>query len=209
VIHTYAVARAPVPVPPVPGIDGEKLRAVGVDDLAAIVSDHAQHPRPTGPRLVEHERVVQALLPHGVVPVRYGHTLPERAALESMLATRAGQLHRLLDRVCGRLEMGVRIALPPAGTQMATTGRAWLLGKLDRQRTAARLVENLDRALGSLAVDRKLLAARDDLRVAYLVEAHRVEEFRGRVGTLPGIPAAEMVCTGPWPAYSFMMEDQP
>jgi hypothetical protein len=58
-------------------------------------------------------------------------------------------------------------------------------------------------------VDRKLLAARDDLRVAYLVEAHRVAEFRGRVDALPGFSAAEMVCTGPWPAYSFVTEDQP
>jgi hypothetical protein len=209
VIHTYGVLRAPVPVPPVPGIDGAELRAVSAGDLAAIVSDHAEQPQPTGRRLVEHERVVQALLPHGVVPVRYGHTLPERATLATMLARRAGQLHQLLDRVRGRLEMGVRIALPASGTQAPVSGRAWLLGKLDQQRTAARLAEDLDRAFGPLAVASKLLAVRDDLRVAYLVEAQKVGEFRARAHALPGFPAAEVVCTGPWPAYSFVTEDQP
>jgi hypothetical protein len=139
--------------------------------------------------------------------VRYGAALPDDATVKDMLAGRARELHRLLDKVRGRLEMGVRVALPTCNAR-PVTGRAYLSGKLDRQRMALRLADDLHHALGPLAVGRRLLATSPDLRVAYLVEAERVADFRERIQTLPGAPA-EVVCTGPWPAYSFVTEDQP
>lgn len=214
-IHTYGLTGAPAPLPVGGGVDGAALRAVGVDGLTAVVSDHREQPHPTPPRLLEHERVLQALLPHGVLPARYGPALPGEDALRGLLAGRAERFRQLLERLRGRVEMGVRVDLPPAPTRQDSTGRGYLLDKLHRERLAAALADDLDLALGPLALERRVLAAREDLRIAYLVEAARVADFRRRLQAvgerlrLGGRPAGALRCTGPWPAYSFVTEDQP
>jgi hypothetical protein len=208
VIHTYGVAPVPITVPPAPGVDGAIPRGVAVDQLAAIVSDHAQDPGPTAERLLQHERVLQALLPYGVVPARYGPAIPDEGALRALLTDRAHHLSRLLERVRGRVEMGVRMDLPARPSRTPTTGRSYLLDKLHRGRLALRMADDLDRLLGALAVTRRVLATQDNLRVAYLVHPEEVADFRAQLDPPPDWAVA-LVCTGPWPAYSFVTEDQP
>jgi hypothetical protein len=42
------------------------------------------------------------------------------------------------------------------------------------------------------------------MRFAYLVDRARLGEFTAVVEQLDrGMPEVELVCTGPWPAYSF------
>jgi hypothetical protein len=208
VIHVYGVAGAPVTVPPAPGVDGAVPRGFGVHPLVAIVSDHAEDPRPTAARLLEHERVLEGLLPYGVVPARYGPAVPDAGVLSALLTERVEQLSRLLERLRGRVEMGVHMDLPAKPTRPSPTGRSYLLDKLHRERLAQRMADRLDHHLGALAVRRNVLASRDDLRIAYLVDAEQVADFRARLDPGPDWAAA-LVCTGPWPAYSFVSEEQP
>ena len=206
-IHVYGVVGRPAPaLAATAGLDGAPLRAVRAGGLAAVVSEHPAPGPPTPARLVEHERVLQALLPGGVVPVRYGTSAADDAAVAELVGAGAERFGRLLGLVSGRRELGIRIHLAGAEPP-ARTGTEYLLGRLDRRLAATRLAGEVDRALGPLAVDRRLLGTRPELRLAYLVDAGRLGRFRAAVSALRC--AQPVVCTGPWPAYSFVGGERP
>jgi hypothetical protein len=51
--------------------------------------------------------------------------------------------------------------------------------------------------------------ASGSFNAAYLVDRDRVEEFRSRVEALADeIEGAAIVCTGPWPPYSFTSDEE-
>jgi hypothetical protein len=140
------------------------------------------------------------------VPVRYGTSAADDAAVAELVGANAERFSRLLGLVHGRRELGIRIPLGDAEPP-ARTGTEYLLGRLDRRRAATRLAGEVDRVLGPLVIDRRLLGVRPELRVAYLVDADRVDRFRAAARGL-SCPRP-VVCTGPWPAYSFVAEARP
>jgi hypothetical protein len=92
------------------------------------------------------------------------------------------------------------LAPPPA---RPATGRDYLLAKLGDDRAA----EALHAPLAALAADacrRPPRGAGERLRGAYLVERGAVDPFRAAVQRLQAShPDMALVCTGPWPPYSF------
>jgi hypothetical protein len=86
-----------------------------------------------------------------------------------------------------------------------------MLERVALHRQACDLVDQLD-PLAGLARDIRLrLVAKGDLPVleAYLVNRDRVEEFTQRVRDIDKRhPEIELVCTGPWPPYSFADADR-
>jgi hypothetical protein len=95
------------------------------------------------------------------------------------------------------------------------SGRAYLMARLEeeRQRQAWRqraeaLAEELHAPLAQLAVEstrQALITPRLLLTAAYLVERDQVAAFRREVETLNATyPTLRFLCTGPWPAYSFV-----
>jgi hypothetical protein len=96
------------------------------------------------------------------------------------------------------------------------SGRSYLLARLEeeRQRRAWRqraeaLAEELHTPLAHLAVEstrQVLLTPRLLLTAAYLVERDQVAAFQQEVGALSAAyPALRFLCTGPWPAYNFVI----
>jgi len=177
--YVYAVIEngAGEPAPP--------LYAVRRGRVAAVVADRGV-PEATPDALIAHEEVVEALMDPGpVLPMRFGSTTADVAGL---LAEREDELAGALERVRGAVELGVReaggCAPPPA------TGTDYLMGRT----RLARMHE----ALAPHA--RAAVRARRSPHVgAYLVHRDAVDAFRARVA---GLDAA-LVCTGPWPPYSF------
>jgi hypothetical protein len=141
--------------------------------------------------------------------MRFGTRLLDADAVQAALAARRELLLDALDRVRGRVELAVRAMRPGAEAEAtsapaAPTGREYVHARLRTRRSGTSLHE----PLAALAVDVRRwpeLAPGEVLRASYLVEQPAVPEFRSTVERLQREhPEAALLCTGPWPAYSFM-----
>jgi hypothetical protein len=128
-------------------------------------------------------------------------------ALLAVLHARAGEMRRGLERVRGRVELGVRAL--EAGRAAAPRRLAASVHEhlLERRRAAARLADRLHPAFSELAVESVCELAPAEGVVfagAYLVERPHARELQRRVERLGGErDDIELVCTGPWPPYHF------
>lgn len=211
-IWVYAVCERPeLPLPGVCGLAGAPLETVADGPLVAVLSRHARAPdAPVREALWAHERVVEALMAdRAVLPVRFGTRSPCADDLRATLAGRRAVLLDGLGRVRGRVELAVRAkqrAGPPtAGPAPADgSGRAYLDARLAEARAVAALHEPLA-ALAVATADWPRRAPGELLRASYLVAEPAVGRFRGAVQRLQREhPQAVLLCTGPWPAYSFV-----
>jgi hypothetical protein len=227
-IYLYAITDLPdLPVPAEPGLEGASLFSLTYQDIAAVVSPLTTSAvSPTEDNLWRHEAVVEALMTdRAVLPVRFGTSLTDEAAIRAALAAHYANFVASLDRVRGRVELGLRVLWEIADSEWqtagssqqpsATSGRAYLMARLEeeRQRQAWReqaeaLAEEIHAPLDRLATDstrQVLITPRLLLTAAYLVEQDQVAAFRQKVEALSAAhPKLRLLCTGPWPAYNFV-----
>jgi hypothetical protein len=216
VIWVYGICERPdMPVPRRRGLAQAPLDGVREGELLAVISRHVHAPgEPALDALWAHERVIERLMAdRAVLPMRFGNKLPDDQALRELLAEHQDELLAALDRVRGRVELGVRAMRPSGGqpepdTTAFTSGRAYLEARLRDGRRAERDASALHEPLAALAVAAVRRPAREPdelLRAAYLVEAAVVARFRGAVERLQRAhPGVAILCTGPWPPYSFV-----
>jgi hypothetical protein len=227
-IYLYAIADRPgLPLPASAGMENGCLFTVAHQEIAAVVSPVAAgRVTPTKANLWRHEMVVERLMAdRTVLPVRFGTVLADENAVLGTLAAHGRRFAAALDRVRGRVELGLRVlwdhgerapSRGKAGTaHEAGGGRAYLLAKLeeDRQRRALRheaedWAARIHAPLSRLAVDHVrsvLITSRLLLTASYLVKLDQMEAFRQQVeGLGVAYPNLRFLCTGPWPAYSFV-----
>lgn len=220
-IWVYAICDRPdLPAPPRRGLADAPLDAVREGALMAVITRHEQSVGSPGPdALWAHERVVERLMAdRTVLPMRFGSTLADEDELRRLLADRQASFLATLARVAGRVELGVRVArLGPNGDgrapaveepEVPPTGRDYVLGKLRDAREADRAGAPLHEPLAALAAGARRHTPRsadEVLRGAYLVDHAVVPRFRGEVERLRHAhPGLAILCTGPWPAYSFV-----
>lgn len=215
-IYVYALSDPLTAAPTGLGVDGAPLRVVATKTLAAVVSDRDAVPVAVDEHaLWAHERVVEELmLDRAVLPMRFGSIVRDDASVTRLLVTREQELTEALRRVGGAVELGVRATWPAQETTShevapaaSGPGAAYLLARSRRDRRVRALAEQLDRSLVDLSrcrVHRLPTSPDAPLRAAYLVEEEHVDTFRGRIATLErDVGDADIVCTGPWPPYSF------
>ena len=220
-LYVYALAEtSEAALPARRGHRGAPLRHLSRDGVSAVFSRHRQIDLPPEERhLWRHERVSEALMAdRGVLPVRFGTTVADEAALATMLEARAEEFRELLALVRGRVEIGVRVLWtppaedPPAAdaeseSEAAGSGRAYLLGALRTRHAGARLADTLHAALAEQAVSarkRLLVTPRLLLSGAYLVERTGVDRFLAAADETARVhDEVELLCTGPWPPHSF------
>jgi hypothetical protein len=219
VLYLYAITDASRPPGP-PGLAGAPLRAIGDGELFAIVSDHEAIEVEVGEEdLWTHEAVLEALMRAAtVLPLRFGSVLADDEAVLATLHERRHELGAALERVAGSVELGVRALVPepaaPAESEPAEPvggaggpGTAYMQARLERRRRAADLGARIHEPLAELARESVPRAGRagGSFNVAYLVVRGQVGEFAARVERLAAeIEDATVVCTGPWPPYSFV-----
>ena len=225
-IYLYAITDDPeVTTLPESGIGGASLLTCAYRDVAAVISPMVSAEiEPTADNVWRHEEIVEALMAESaVLPVRFGTVLADRTAVQATLAVHYSRFVTNLDRVRGRVELGLRVLWDDDGCptdkddggRMADSGRAYLMARVEkehqvqasRQRGEA-LAAELDARLADLAVQsthRALVTPRLLLTAAYLVEQDQVVPFQQRVRALgAAYPALRFLCTGPWPPYSFV-----
>jgi Gas vesicle synthesis protein GvpL/GvpF len=211
VIWVYAVCeRAELRLPRVCGLAGAPLDMIAEGPLVAVLTRHTHAlDEPGLEALWAHEGVVESLMAErAVLPMRFGTTLPSPDDVREALTARRDVLLEALDRVRGRVELAVR-AVQPAGRAAAAPPPAASGSEYVRARLAcARTVSALHEPLATLAVAARRWPERapgELLRTSYLVDESTVAEFRNAVQCLQHEhPEAALLCTGPWPAYSFV-----
>ncbi len=213
----YAIADREHVVPAgVTGLGGEDLRVVSAGELRAIAGECASAPAATPEALLRFEQIVEALMgERTVLPARFGTILADEDAAVELLTGRHRQLADALRRVGGAVEMGVRAGWSdgePERPSAETRGADYLLGRLEHRQRAQRLAAELDAALAGLALERacRILARPEgQVSAAYLVTRPRVDAFRAACDRLAEtITDAGVICTGPWPPYSFVDSEQ-
>ena len=208
-IYLYAIANDLSALPEVEGIDRAELQRRRAGELDLVVSEHTGEVEPTEEAVLAHARVVEGVLPlaDAVLPTRFGVAFEDGTRLEQAVGDRSESLAASLERVRGRVELGVRV-IGSQEPQPADTGRAYL----EARRRQAAEIDRLHEALAS----RSQAAARGSsvgqlvLSGAYLVEPDGIDDFRETVGVLESKhPDLTFALTGPWPPYSFAGMGEP
>jgi hypothetical protein len=213
VIYAYGIA-APTPgLPPSGrGIGGAALRVLETNGLAVVYSRHRRlRPDPSPAFVLQHERVLEAVMACGpVLPMRFGTQLDSTDRLADAVAARHRELQAGIDRVRGRVELGVRVFpnVPrPASSPPPMSGREYVLSLTAAKRRSERAVGQIHHPLHALAaasVVRERPTAPAVMVATYLVDAGQVDRFRGVARELAGEhPDLQVAVTGPWPPYSF------
>lgn len=195
------------------GLDHRPLFGVTDKPLEAIVADQAGHaPEPSAAALHAYERTVRRLMDRGaILPAQFGSTLPDEDAVRALLRGRRRDLMARLRRVRGAVEIGLRASWRDDGERTVLdprppSGTSYLRERLELRQSARRVASELDPLTALARGSRRALAPRPDLPVldAYLVDRARVDEFVALVEQLDDrLDDVELVCTGPWPPYSF------
>ena len=202
-IELYAVTdhpTAPLPEEVAP------LRLVPCRDLAAVCAP--AHEAEVSPEaLWRHEEVVEALMrDRDLLPVRYGTRLLDEAAAARAVADRRDELAAALQRVRGAVELAVRVV--PAGDaredgEPEAGGAAYMRARRAAADAASAIHGPLAR-LARASARRPSTVRPELLRGAYLVDRAAVPRFRRAVAGLQREhPRLRILCTGPWPPYSF------
>jgi hypothetical protein len=218
VLYLYAISDSPTR-PDVSGLDGATLSLSDGDGLFAIWSEHDE-PRFEADEssLWEHERVVEALLAEGsVLPMRFGSWMPGSDAVLDLLAGRREEFELGLERVRGAVELAVRAIVHAelsepvhafAGAERS--GTEYILGRLNEEKRSVAIASRIHEPLLALSRASKPLSTSlsDSVNTAYLVARDDVVPFRAAVEKLDDtVEDATIVCTGPWPPYSFIPKE--
>jgi gas vesicle protein GvpL/GvpF len=182
----------------------------------AVARPEGDPPAPTEANILRHAQVVEELTRTGatVLPARFGLVFSDDMALRRTVHKRAGELRAGLDRVRGCVELGLRVLAPEVEREpVAAGGGEYLRARLRETTERERLAQEVDDALAGLARDRTHRSVPSGellLSAAYLVPETSVDAFRRALRKLEwSHPELDLVCTGPWPPYSFAATTTP
>lgn len=195
--------------PPLPEL--ASLRSVAAGELAAVCGP-APEAELSAELLWRHEEMVEALMDdRDVLPVRYGTRMHDDEEVERVLTERHDDLAVRLDVIRGAVELSVRVMAggvePMTRPDSIAGGSEYLRARSRDAAAAGAAAHAIHEPLSTLAraaVRRGTTVSGELLRVAYLVDRQKVERFAGLAAQLQSeTPALRLLCTGPWPAYSF------
>lgn len=238
VVRAARVVRAGLPEG-VPGATPPAAHPAG-RDLFVVTADvplDVYGPASLEPRLrdldwvsavaLAHEAVVEHFArgrDRAVIPAKLFTMFSSVEKALSDVAARRGEIDRVMKRIAGCEEYGIRVTRRPAGAaspQPVTSGAAFLLArKAERDAVAIARTQALDAAeraysaLSRHAREAKQRQRRQEpgtnppvLEAAFLVTAGSRAQFRTeakRQARACHAAGADLALTGPWPAYNFI-----
>jgi hypothetical protein len=211
VIHLYGLVQDLDELPARTGVDGAVLERRRIAGLDLVVSQSAgELSEVTEEALLTHAGVVEELMARSraVLPARFGLAFTSEQNLEDAVETKAPLLAQGLTRVRGCVEFGLRVVggEPRREPSTGLSGGEYMRARLAEATERDRLSEELHRPLARLSRTSARFggASGDLLHAAYLVPVENVGAFRDQLSRLEAAHSRlTMVCTGPWPPYSF------
>ncbi|MFC8359088.1 GvpL/GvpF family gas vesicle protein [Streptomyces griseorubiginosus] len=224
------------------GLGGDPPRLLTHHGLIAVVShvperDFAEAPLRAHLEDLEwltatartHQLVIDALTAVTTpLPLRLGTVFRDDSGVRTMMEAREEDFHRILDRVQGRVEWGVKVyaesekhereqdkpAQPASGRDYLRLRRQQTRATEDSRQKAESFATRMHDMLSAHAEDSRLHApqnaalsgapGRNVLNAAYLVPRTASEEFVELVDRMKDdTPGMRVELTGPWAAYSF------
>jgi Gas vesicle synthesis protein GvpL/GvpF len=213
-IHVYAFAQGLGALPPVDGLDGAPLEGLAVDGVTAVFSRRTRSTSAEALRAdaLTHAAVVDAVTAAATacLPARFSEPSADEDALARLVRERGPALRGRFGLVAGCVEVAVRVLAAAPAAARPQDGVAYLRHRRELERRREETAGRLHRLLCSIARETRLTVAagaREQLTAAYLVPRDRLDEVRSVVDGF-GIehPELTVVCTGPWPPYSFAGE---
>jgi hypothetical protein len=210
-IHLYGVVDQLEELPTVTGIDDGPLERRSIEGLEVVVSRTRLAPKEiTQEAIVSHAHVVEELMERSrsVLPARFDGPFANEQELADAVRTKASELARGLSLVRGCVEFGLRaLARDRAeGPSNKLSGRAYMQTRLAEERLHQRLAGELHEPLARLSrASARFGGALSELfKAAYLVPREDIDVFAECVRRLEAAhPDVTIVCTGPWPPYTF------
>lgn len=218
------------------GMDGADVYAVCDDGIAAVVSDLSQRKlRPERRRLAAHHEVLKRLMAeHTVLPMAFGLVADNADAVRSILRLNRRDFTEQLERVRGKIELGLRVvwdtgnvfelllAAHPdlramrdymfrGGRQPSHEEKIELGRQFDRSLAADR-EECVDRAMAVLEnycaeiIVNPPRNEKEVMNLACLIDREQVERFEHGVVEAAGRFDDRFVFdfNGPWPPHNFV-----
>ena len=176
----------------------------------AVVYARAAGGEVSADALWRHEELVEALMQQrDVLPFRYGTRCEDEASLARIVQERHGELTRALDGIRGAVELSLRVLAtqsPDGPPSAGESGADYVAAKSRAGAVARAVVDSVHGPLSALAraSRQRAIDTSEPLRAAYLVDRGQVDGFARSVADLQARhPELRLLCTGPWPAYSF------
>jgi hypothetical protein len=179
-----------------PGAPPAPLRLVPAGPVGVLVG-----PAPEGEvdaeALWNRESLLEDLMDErALLPIRYGTRVEDDAAAAAAVEPRGAELAEALERVRGAVEVSVRA--------VATEGEDAGAAKAAEDGEEAGDVGAVHARLAGLAREHARHDGPESLRAAYLVDRAAVDGFVAAVRELQQEHRGlSILCTGPWPPYSF------
>lgn len=190
---------------------GADLCTVECAGLAALCGP-AQDGELSVVALWRHEEIVEEWMRDcDLLPARFGTRLRDETEVAALLAGRREEFLAALDRVRGSVELSVRVV--EAGSrngsaQRPATGADYMRARRRLGDARVDATKSVHHPLAALARESDAHGGTHEnevLRAAYLVDRRAVTPFAARVAALEHQnPALRLLCTGPWPPYSFV-----
>jgi hypothetical protein len=190
------------------GLAHKPLRAIHADALIAVVSDQeAAALRSDVETLWEYQRIVERIAEVcAIVPARFGSVMDGDGAVVEMLRSKREHLVTVLEHTRGAVELSVRATWEQAPEPEQQTGIGYMRARLQLRGRAREVAGELMPLAKLSRTSRCKLPAGPEqpMRCAYLVDRELVEDFTASLRRLDQqLRDVELVCTGPWPPYSF------
>jgi hypothetical protein len=207
VIHVYGVVDGLEELPRLRGVDEAGLERRRVAGVELVVSRAAAPMSPEVSRetVLRHAQVVEALMriSTAILPAQLGGGFRDEDQLATAIEERAAELLRRLERVRGCVEFGLRVTTEPSDPPEAGSGAGYMHARLQQVRAQDELVERVHEPLARRARATTLQRRPGGITAAYLVARDDAPAFEAAAAVLERAPDATVVCTGPWPPYSF------
>ena len=195
------------------GLARERLRALRVGRIIAIVGDLRRVPSPDEPTLRRFDRVIRQLFlsAPALLPARFGTCFGTADELTTVLRLRQPSLRRALRRVRGRAQMTVRVietgrlkpAPPSASHSRPVTGGADYLRRRAAEDRHVPGFEPVRASVGRWVRDERLERRARVATIYHLVPRAATTSYRAAVERAAADAGLQCVVTGPWPPYAF------
>lgn len=221
----YGIAARGADMPPMRGVNGERLQMTRIGALDVLVGEVRTPPRPSARTLRRYDRILRSIWERrsAVLPARFGTVMRDPAELESTVRARRQTLGRQLAIVRDRAQMTVRLVaaldegsgvrgqgsgIRDRGSDGAGANRSRGRRYLEARARASRLDHVPEVVAVREAVQRWVRAERIEGRagvatVYHLVPRSAVARYLNAAGRAAAFPHVTVHISGPWPPYAF------